>query len=269
MNQRSTLMLTTMALLASSTLVAPSFAVAAPAVIRGRVTVAAAIRDACVPLLERHRKLSDPKRFAKRHAVLRSFLFNPSLLTIRRAHGEAARRHHHHLGALSAFLEAVLRLQHPFLGRGQRRRRVLVSGDDHFESGDVSGVIDRVWQDVSILVAGVVNDERCPDQGAALHCAQDSRQHECNRRSKTHGRILQTHHRKLYTKRQYVLDLGAKGVINRKDFACWGQMPKVNAPEYDAWVKEARKFGKAIWDITGKRDADIVFEHPGEQTFPV
>ena len=71
------------------------------------------------------------------------------------------------------------------------------------------------------------------------------------------------------TKRQYVLDLGAKGVINRKDFACWGQMPKVNTPEYDAWVREARKFGKAIWDITGKRDADIVFEHPGEQTFPV
>jgi crotonyl-CoA carboxylase/reductase len=31
-------------------------------------------------------------------------------------------------------------------------------------------------------------------------------------------------------------------------------------------VKEARKFGKAIWDITGKRDADIVFEHPCEQT---
>jgi len=71
------------------------------------------------------------------------------------------------------------------------------------------------------------------------------------------------------TKRDYVMELGAKGAINRKDFACWGQMPAVNTPEYDAWVKEARKFGKAIWDITGKRDVDIVFEHPGEQTFPV
>ena len=71
------------------------------------------------------------------------------------------------------------------------------------------------------------------------------------------------------TKRDYVLGLGAKGVINRKDFACWGQMPKVNSPEYDAWVKEVRKFGKAIWDITGKKDVDIVFEHPGEATFPV
>jgi crotonyl-CoA carboxylase/reductase len=34
-------------------------------------------------------------------------------------------------------------------------------------------------------------------------------------------------------------------------------------------MAEARKFGKAIWDITGKKDVDIVFEHPGEQTFPV
>ena len=40
-------------------------------------------------------------------------------------------------------------------------------------------------------------------------------------------------------------------------------------PEYDEWTKEARKFGKAIWDITGKHDVDMVFEHPGEQTFPV
>ena len=63
--------------------------------------------------------------------------------------------------------------------------------------------------------------------------------------------------------------LGAKGVINRKDFSCWGQLPTVNSPEYAEWTKEARKFGKAIWDITGKKDVDIVFEHPGEQTFPV
>ena len=71
------------------------------------------------------------------------------------------------------------------------------------------------------------------------------------------------------SKRDYVMSLGAKGVINRKDFACWGQMPKVNSDEYNIWTKEARKFGKAIWDITGKKDVDTVFEHPGEQTFPV
>jgi crotonyl-CoA carboxylase/reductase len=71
------------------------------------------------------------------------------------------------------------------------------------------------------------------------------------------------------SKAEYVLNLGAKGVINRKDFKCWGQMPAVNSAEFNDWTKEARRFGKAIWDITGKRDVDIVFEHPGEQTFPV
>ena len=35
-------------------------------------------------------------------------------------------------------------------------------------------------------------------------------------------------------------------------------------------MKEVRKFGKAIWDITGKGvNVDMVFEHPGEATFPV
>ncbi len=72
------------------------------------------------------------------------------------------------------------------------------------------------------------------------------------------------------SKRQFVMDMGAKGVINRKDFNCWGQLPTVNTPEYNDWLKEARKFGKAIWEITGKGvNVDMVFEHPGESTFPV
>ena len=71
-------------------------------------------------------------------------------------------------------------------------------------------------------------------------------------------------------KRQFVMDLGAKGVINRKDFNCWGQLPTVNTDEYKEWFGEVRKFGKAIWDITGKGvNVDMVFEHPGEATFPV
>ena len=71
-------------------------------------------------------------------------------------------------------------------------------------------------------------------------------------------------------KRDFVMGLGAKGVINRKDFNCWGQMPIVNTDEYKAWFGEVRKFGKAIWDITGKgNNVDMVFEHPGEATFPV
>lgn len=70
-------------------------------------------------------------------------------------------------------------------------------------------------------------------------------------------------------KRDYVIGLGARGVINRKDFKCWGQLPKVGSPEYDTWFSEVRKFGKAIWDITGKgNNVDMVFEHPGESTFP-
>ena len=72
------------------------------------------------------------------------------------------------------------------------------------------------------------------------------------------------------SKRQFVMDQGAKGVINRKEFNCWGQLPIVNSPEYNAWLKEARKFGKAIWEFTGKgNNVDMVFEHPGEATFPV
>jgi len=71
-------------------------------------------------------------------------------------------------------------------------------------------------------------------------------------------------------KRDFVLGLGARGVINRKDFNCWGQMPKVGSPDYKAWFGEVRKFGKAIWNITGKgNNVDMVFEHPGEATFPV
>jgi crotonyl-CoA carboxylase/reductase len=72
------------------------------------------------------------------------------------------------------------------------------------------------------------------------------------------------------SKRDFVMGLGAKGVINRNDFKCWGQMPTVGTPAYKDWFAEVRKFGKAIWDITGKGvNVDMVFEHPGEATFPV
>jgi crotonyl-CoA carboxylase/reductase len=70
-------------------------------------------------------------------------------------------------------------------------------------------------------------------------------------------------------KRDYVMSMGAKAVLNRSDFNCWGQLPKVNGPEFNDYMKESRKFGKAIWQITGNRDVDMIFEHPGEQTFPV
>ena len=63
--------------------------------------------------------------------------------------------------------------------------------------------------------------------------------------------------------------LGAIGVINRKDFDHWGAMPDTNTPEYGAWAKGARGFGKAIWEAAGERvSPTIVFDHPGEATIP-
>ena len=73
-------------------------------------------------------------------------------------------------------------------------------------------------------------------------------------------------------KRGFVMDLGAKGVVNRSQFDCWGQLPDVDGdPKLFAdYMKKVREFGKAIWEITGKgNDVDFVFEHPGEATFPV
>ncbi len=73
------------------------------------------------------------------------------------------------------------------------------------------------------------------------------------------------------SKRGFVTELGARGAINRKNFDCWGRLPEVNdTGGYGTYMKEVRKFGKAIWETTGKGvDVDFVFEHPGEQTFPV
>lgn len=72
-------------------------------------------------------------------------------------------------------------------------------------------------------------------------------------------------------KREFVMQLGARGVINRSRFACWGRMPDVaDVARYGAYLAEVRKFGRAIWEVTGKgNDVDFVFEHPGEATFPV
>ena len=70
-------------------------------------------------------------------------------------------------------------------------------------------------------------------------------------------------------KRQFCLDHGAVGVVNRKDFDHWGQMPDTDSPDYGAWAKGARGFGKAIWDAVGERvNPRIVLEHPGEATLP-
>jgi len=70
-------------------------------------------------------------------------------------------------------------------------------------------------------------------------------------------------------KRQFCLDKGAVGVINRKDFDHWGPMPDTTKPEWKAWANGARAFGKAFWEALGeRRNPKIVFEHPGEATLP-
>ncbi|MEM7181970.1 MAG: crotonyl-CoA carboxylase/reductase [Spirochaetota bacterium] len=70
---------------------------------------------------------------------------------------------------------------------------------------------------------------------------------------------------------EYCKNLGAAGVINRKNFDHWGALTSdINKGEVFAdWTKKARAFGKAIWEIAGKgKNPQIVFEHPGETTIP-
>ncbi|MCK9487161.1 MAG: crotonyl-CoA carboxylase/reductase [Dehalococcoidia bacterium] len=66
--------------------------------------------------------------------------------------------------------------------------------------------------------------------------------------------------------------LGAKGVINRRDpaFTHWGRLPDVDDAEaFAAWAKGARAFGAKFWEVLGERKSPrIVFEHPGEATVP-
>jgi crotonyl-CoA carboxylase/reductase len=68
----------------------------------------------------------------------------------------------------------------------------------------------------------------------------------------------------------YCRKLGAKGCINRRKFTHWGMLPHwKDQLGYAEWLKGARAFGKAIWDILGeKKSPRIVFEHPGEDTIP-
>jgi crotonyl-CoA carboxylase/reductase len=69
---------------------------------------------------------------------------------------------------------------------------------------------------------------------------------------------------------EFCRNLGAVGVINRKDFDHWGMPPHwKDAKAYGDWFKGAKAFGKAFWEALGeKRSPKIVFEHPGEDTVP-
>src|SRR4051812_27954735 len=60
-------------------------------------------------LIDRDVKLAHRKSLADRHGVLRALVVIAILLAARRAHGEASRRHDHHVGTLVAFVEHIPR----------------------------------------------------------------------------------------------------------------------------------------------------------------
>jgi crotonyl-CoA carboxylase/reductase len=71
---------------------------------------------------------------------------------------------------------------------------------------------------------------------------------------------------------EFCLQLGAKGVINRKDpaFTHWGRLPDIDDAEaFNKWMQGARAFGAKYWEVLGeRRNPSIVFDHPGEATIP-
>ncbi|MEU1286350.1 crotonyl-CoA carboxylase/reductase [Kitasatospora sp. NPDC005856] len=69
---------------------------------------------------------------------------------------------------------------------------------------------------------------------------------------------------------RFCLDLGAAGVIDRREFTHWGRLPDLDDEAAGkAWTAEARRFGAKIWEILGeRRNPKIVIEHPGEDTLP-
>jgi crotonyl-CoA carboxylase/reductase len=64
-----------------------------------------------------------------------------------------------------------------------------------------------------------------------------------------------------------VQQLGAKGFINRNEFAGMMRKGGETPEEEKARFKESRRFGKAVEEVLGAAP-DIVFEHVGAATFP-
>ncbi len=65
------------------------------------------------------------------------------------------------------------------------------------------------------------------------------------------------------------MQLGAVGVINRKDFPELAYFEGMNAEQEAAHQRAIKGFGKRIWEILGERTGpDVVFEHVGQSTFP-
>ena len=70
-------------------------------------------------------------------------------------------------------------------------------------------------------------------------------------------------------KAELCMELGAVGVINRKEFPALQYKDGMTPAEEAEHQKAMKAFGKRIWDILGERTGpDVVFEHVGKTTFP-
>ncbi len=66
---------------------------------------------------------------------------------------------------------------------------------------------------------------------------------------------------------ELVKSLGAELIINRRDFQ-FAFHPNETPEQTKKRVDEAKRFGGEIRRLTGGKDADVVFEHVGQETFP-
>lgn len=72
------------------------------------------------------------------------------------------------------------------------------------------------------------------------------------------------------SKFEHCMKLGAEGVIDRSRFDHWGALPAQDDLAAGLkWMKGARDFGRAFWEVLGeRRNPAIVFEHSGQDTLP-
>ncbi|HEX3033806.1 MAG TPA: crotonyl-CoA carboxylase/reductase [Thermodesulfobacteriota bacterium] len=70
-------------------------------------------------------------------------------------------------------------------------------------------------------------------------------------------------------KAELCMELGAKGVINRRDFPHLMFKHGETEEEKARRFEDMKRFGQTIWKILGeRRNPNVVFEHVGEATFP-
>ena len=65
-------------------------------------------------------------------------------------------------------------------------------------------------------------------------------------------------------------ELGAHGIMLRTDFDIKGDLPEGLTPEaYRKWIARVDGFKQRFLELSGGRLADVVFEHPGQDTLPL